>query len=83
MFVVGSVTGGGGTVHTITIDNFQAGDSFFLSGYSAADGATFQDAVLANSTQGGGLQFTLSDNTTVKFINTHPTGTFDGGKEAL
>lgn len=82
-FVVGSVTGGGGTVHTITIDNFQAGDSFYLSGYSAADDATFQNAVDNHPVQGGGLSFTLSDNTTVQFTNTHPTQAFDGGKDAL
>ena len=82
-FVVGSVTGGGGTVHTITIDNFQTGDSFYLTGYGADDQATFQNAVDTHSTQGGGLTFTLSDNTTVQFTDTHPTHAFDGGKDAL
>lgn len=82
-FVVGSVTGGGNAVHTITIDNFQSGDSFYLVGYSAADDATFQHAVAADHTKGGGLSFTLSDNTTVVFNNNHPTATFDGGTTAL
>lgn len=82
-FVVGSVIGGGGTVHTITIDNFQSGDSFYLTGYSDADNATFQAAVDNNPNQGGGLSFTLSDNTTVNFTGSHPTHAFDGGRDAL
>lgn len=82
-FEVASVNGSVNTVHTITIDNFQTGDSFFLTGYGAADDATFQQAVNSDTRQGGGLSFTLSDNTTVRFANTHPTAVFDGGKDAL
>ncbi len=82
-FIVGSVVGGANTVHTVTIDNFQSGDSFFLSGYGAADAATFQAAVAAANASGSKLSFTLSDNTTVTFTNHHPTATFDGGTTAL
>ena len=82
-FVVASVAGGVNTVHTITIANYQSGDAFFLTGYSAADDATFEAAVAAHQKQGGGLSFTLSDNTTVVFTNNHPTATFDGGKTSL
>ena len=81
-----------GAAHTVTIENFHTGDAFFLAGYTAADGAAFQSAVVnsveANAKAGvpaasGSVSFTLSDNTTVTFVGTHPTGTFNGGTVGL
>ncbi len=71
-----------GAAHTISIENFHTGDAFFLSGYTAADGAAFKAAV-ATPTPSGNVSFTLSDNTTVTFVGTHPTATFNGGTVAL
>ncbi len=93
-FVVGHVTGSvtGAAAHTVTIENFHTGDAFFLSGYTAADGAAFESAVAsgeaANAKAGtpagsGSLSFTLSDNTTVTFTNSHPTAAFNGGTVGL
>ncbi len=78
IFVVSSVAGAAVVAHTITIENFQTNDAFFLSGYSAADGAKFAAAVSA-TTPAGSLSVTLSDNTTIHFVGNHPTNTFNGG----
>jgi hypothetical protein len=59
--------------HTITIENWQASDTLNLSGFSAGDIST-ADAALA-SAGGSGATFTLSDNTTIKFVGTSPTHT--------
>jgi len=77
IFVVSSVAGAAAVAHTITIENFQTNDAFFLSGYSAADDATF--AAAATATPTGSMSVTLSDNTTIRFIGNHPTQSFDGG----
>lgn len=81
IFVVSSVAGAAATAHTITIADFQTNDAFFLSGYSAADNATFAAAVAATAPTSA-LSVTLSDNTTISFVGNHPTNTFDGGKTA-
>ena len=81
IFVVSSVAGAAAVAHTITIENFQTNDAFFLSGYSAADGATFAAAVSA-TTPAGSLSVTLSDHTKITFVGNHPTNTFNGGTVA-
>ena len=81
IFVVSSVAEAAATAHTITIADFQTNDAFFLSGYSAADNATFAAAVAATAPTSA-LSVTLSDNTTISFVGNHPTNTFDGGKTA-
>ena len=80
-FVIGadSSASATGVAHTITIENFHSGDAFFLSGYTDADGSAFDNAV-HNTPPGGDVSFTLSDNTTIKFVGSHPTTTYDGGK---
>ena len=63
------------TPATITIDNWHAGDVFYLTGFTAADTATMDAAIdnsLANGAKGD-LSFTLGDNTTITFIGNHPT----------
>jgi hypothetical protein len=57
--------------HAIVIENWQATDTLYL-GYGAADVAT-ADAALAAAPAGAGAIFTLSDQTTIQFIGTHPT----------
>jgi phospholipase/lecithinase/hemolysin len=57
--------------HTITVDNWQASDTLFLGNYDAAD-VDAAAAALAAAT-GAGASFTLSDQTTIAFIGTHPT----------
>lgn len=62
------VRSGGGTAHTITIDNWHAGDGLFLAGYATSDIQTMDQAIL-----GGAKSFTLSDGTTVSFSGAAPT----------
>ena len=72
-FVVGANSAG--TASALTIDNWHAGDVFFLTGFTPADTATMDTAIangLANGASGD-LTFTLSDNSTITFIGSHPT----------
>jgi hypothetical protein len=57
--------------HTITIENWQATDTLYMNGFSQADSATASAALSAAA--GADATFTLSDNTTVKFVGTSPT----------
>ncbi len=88
-FVI-SNSGGGAAAHTLTI-GFHTGDAVFLSGYSMADNQTFANAVDSSSYARAAdirlgappLAVTLSDHTTIQFINAHPTAAFDGGMVAI
>jgi hypothetical protein len=74
-FVIFSAKEGGLTAasaaHTITIDNWQASDLLYLSGYSSADISTAQTALTADAGKGG--SFTLSDGTKFVFTGVSPT----------
>ncbi len=59
------------TAHTITIENWQASDTLYLGGFSAAQSAAATAALKAAG--GSNATITLSDNTTIKFIGTSPT----------
>ena len=65
------------TAATITVDNWHAGDVFFLTGFGPADIATM-DAAISNGLGASSLTFTLSDKTTINFVGNHPTN-FSGG----
>lgn len=72
-FVVGA--NAAGTPASIAIENWHAGDVFYLTGFTAADNATM-DTAIANSVGSGAkgdLSFTLGDNTTITFVGKHPT----------
>jgi hypothetical protein len=58
--------------HTITVEDWQASDTFYLGNYGAADLATAAAALAAAGT-GGGASFTLSDQTTITFLAAHPS----------
>ncbi len=71
----GSINGGAAeAAHTITINNWQASDSFVLSaGYTSAQAAA------ATSALATGSSFTLSDGTTVQFNGVKPTSIISNG----
>jgi hypothetical protein len=56
--------------HTVTIDNWQSTDIFFMGNYSTADQNTATQAL--NAAAGGPTEFTLSDGTTINFVGTSP-----------
>jgi phospholipase/lecithinase/hemolysin len=58
--------------HTITVENWQISDTLYLGNYAAADLAA-ANAALAAAAAGAGASFTLSDQTTITFVATHPT----------
>jgi Ca2+-binding RTX toxin-like protein len=61
--------------HTITIQNWQASDTLFLGNYSATDIAAANTA-LGGAAVGAGASFTLSDQTTIAFVGSHPASAF-------
>ncbi len=79
IFEVGAASLGGAAASSvpanITITNWHSGDAFFLIGYGAADNQTMDAATTVSAQPGAnsGLTFTLSDNTKVTFVGSHPT----------
>ncbi len=57
---------------TITIENWHAGDVFYLTGFPQYDGSDMADAI-RNVAGGGALTLSLSDNTRISFVGNHPT----------
>lgn len=71
----GTLNGGAAeAAHTITINNWQASDTFALSG-----GYTSAQAAAATSALATGSSFTLSDGTTVQFNGVKPTNIIANG----
>ena len=72
-FIVGNNASSSPTA--LTVENWHAGDVFYLTGFTAADTKTMDTAISNDLATGakGNLSFTLSDNTTVIFLANHPT----------
>ena len=72
-FIVGNSPNSAPTA--LTVENWHAGDVFYLTGFTAADTKTMDTGISNDLATGakGNLSFTLSDNTTVIFLANHPT----------
>ena len=64
-----------GTATSLVINNWHSGDVFYLSGFNAYDSTTMDNAIANSLARGaaGDLTFTLSDQSTITFVGSHPT----------